>query len=90
MPLMSWLRGLKTPERTQRSNRRRRIQGRHTAQVSSEQLETRTLLSAISWDGGGGDLNWNTPENWSGDVVPGSNDDVTINIPGQDATISNV
>lgn len=87
---MSWLRGLKTPERTQRSNRRRRIQGRHSAQVSSEQLETRTLLSAISWDGGGGDLNWNTPENWSGDVLPGSNDDVTINIPGQDATISNV
>jgi fibronectin-binding autotransporter adhesin len=89
MRLMSWLRGLKTPERTQRSSRQRRIQGRHFATVSSEPLEVRALLSAISWDGGGGDLNWNTPENWSGDVLPGSSDDVTIDIPGIDTAVFN-
>lgn len=30
--------------------------------------------STITWDGGGGDANWNTNANWSGDVAPGSGD----------------
>ena len=46
-------------------------------------------MSAVSWDGGGGDLNWNTPENWSGDALPGSDDDVTIDIPGINAAVFN-
>jgi len=33
----------------------------------------------IVWDGGGTDNNWNTPANWSGDTVPGENDDVVFN-----------
>ncbi|PWH18947.1 MAG: hypothetical protein DDG59_04770, partial [Anaerolineae bacterium] len=28
------------------------------------------------WDGGGGDNNWSTAANWSGDAVPGATDDV--------------
>ena len=45
-----------------------------------EWMEPRTLLSAVSWTGGGGDNNWDTAANWSTDSVPGSGDDVTINI----------
>ncbi len=45
-----------------------------------EGLEDRVLLSAISWTGDAGDNNWDTPGNWSDDAVPGSADDVTINI----------
>jgi len=30
------------------------------------------------WDGGGGDNNWSTAANWSGDIVPGENDDVVF------------
>ncbi|MCH8333780.1 hypothetical protein IIC65_07595 [Candidatus Sumerlaeota bacterium] len=32
--------------------------------------------AVISWDGGGSDDNWETPENWTGDQVPGPADDV--------------
>jgi hypothetical protein len=52
-----------------------------------QHLEPRQLLAAISWDGGGGDLSWHNPLNWSGDVLPGPDDDVSINIPGA-STIS--
>lgn len=43
-----------------------------------------TLLAAhphaasISWDGGANNPNWHNPLNWSGDQVPGQEDDVTI------------
>jgi hypothetical protein len=33
----------------------------------------------ITWDNGGGDFNWNTALNWSGDIVPGPADDVQFN-----------
>lgn len=49
---------------------------------SIEQLESRQVLAAISWDGGGGDFHWSNPLNWSGDVLPGPADDVTINVAG--------
>ena len=45
-----------------------------------EWMEPRTLLSAVTWTGGAGDNNWDTPANWSTDSVPGSADDVTIDI----------
>ena len=45
-----------------------------------EWMEPRTLLSAVTWTGGGGDNNWDTAANWSTDSVPTSGDDVTINI----------
>lgn len=47
-----------------------------------EELESRQLLAAVSWDGGGGDLQWDNPLNWSGDVLPGPGDDVVINVAG--------
>ncbi|MBC7874854.1 MAG: T9SS type A sorting domain-containing protein [Ferruginibacter sp.] len=33
----------------------------------------------ITWDGGGGDGQWTTTTNWSGDVIPGAADDVVLN-----------
>ncbi len=45
-----------------------------------EWMETRTLLSPVTWTGDGGDNNWDTPANWSTDSVPGMGDDVTIDV----------
>lgn len=38
--------------------------------------------ATITWDGGGGTSSWQTPANWSGDSLPGTNDDVVINSGG--------
>src|SRR5215208_7052339 len=38
--------------------------------------------ATVSWDGGGGDNSWHTAGNWSGNVVPGLNDDVIVDVPG--------
>src|SRR5436309_2113280 len=48
-----------------------------TVYYTVEQLERRTLLAAVSWDGGGDGTNWNDPINWSTDAGPGSADDAT-------------
>jgi len=37
---------------------------------------------AVSWTGDGDGVNWTDPKNWSGDAVPTSNDNVTINVAG--------
>jgi subtilisin family serine protease len=34
--------------------------------------------ATVSWDGGGDGVNWSDPLNWSGDVVPGPTNDVSI------------
>ena len=58
------------------------VQGRKVrAGVSVHQLECleqRRLFAVVTWDGGGDGVNWNDPKNWSGDMTPGDNDDVTI------------
>ena len=46
---------------------------RHAESVTArraERLEGRTLFAAFTWDGGGSDANWTTPENWTTDVAP--------------------
>ncbi len=44
-------------------------------------LEERCLLAnAVFWDGGGNGTSWTDALNWSGNVVPGSGDDVTISV----------
>jgi Ca2+-binding RTX toxin-like protein len=40
------------------------------------------MLSAVSWDGGGGDYSWQNRLNWSGDQIPGTADDVSIDVVG--------
>src|SRR5262249_40000041 len=43
-----------------------------------EQLEDRTLLTTVSWDGGAGTLRWDDAQNWSNDALPGNSDDAVI------------
>ncbi len=45
-------------------------------------LGTAAHAAVITWDGGGGNLNWLTAANWSGDVLPGPGDDVVIDAAG--------
>ena len=47
-----------------------------------EPLEDRTLLAAVSWDGGGDGIHWSNVLNWSNDTLPGEADDVTIDFGG--------
>ncbi len=47
-----------------------------------ERLETRVLLTAVSWTGTAGDNQWTTPGNWSNDQLPQPGDDVTISVAG--------
>ncbi len=41
-------------------------------------ITTLPLSAQIIWTGGGGDINWNTPENWSSNTVPTTMDNVEI------------
>lgn len=43
-----------------------------------ELLEERRVFAVVIWDGGGGDMAWNNPLNWSGDTLPTSVDSVSI------------
>ena len=52
-----------------------------------EMLEDRRLLAIIAWDGGGDGTSWNQAANWDGDVLPGADDDVIIDLPDQDVTV---
>src|SRR5436305_768373 len=64
--------------------RRRTGQGRRTwraARHAMEALESRVLLSAVAWTGGGDGVNWTDPANWSGGALPGAADDVLMNPP---------
>ena len=54
--------------------------------ASCDRLEERLNLAAVAWTGAAGDGLWQTPANWSGLVVPGVTDDVTMNVAG-DASI---
>ena len=44
------------------------------------------MLSLVTWDGGAGNMMWGNARNWSTDQLPGPDDDVLIDVPG-DVTI---
>src|SRR5436309_644352 len=75
----------------------RRIRCRYTAGAGKraklwrmlERMESRVLLSAISWTGLAGDNLWTTPGNWSGNALPGAADDVTISVVGNPTIVIN-
>lgn len=50
-------------------------------------LESRALLAAIAWDGGGGNTLWSNVLNWSLDRLPRQSDDVTISVNGSQKTV---
>jgi hypothetical protein len=62
--------------------RRRPLLSTRPRRLLLEQLEERRVLAAVAWDGGGGDLLWNNPLNWSTNELPGPDDDVRIDAPG--------
>jgi hypothetical protein len=49
---------------------------RHRFQPKIESLETRSVPSIVTWNGGDGD--WGIGANWNTGVMPGPNDDVVI------------
>lgn len=53
-----------------------------SATCAIEALESRALLAAVFWNGGGGDQLWSNPLNWATKQLPGVNDDVVIDVPG--------
>lgn len=71
-----WHRRLNSRSRLTHSGRRKRQSLRH--RLTAERLEDRRLLAVVTWDGGGGNLNWNTAANWDTDTLPGPGDDVVI------------
>ncbi|MEZ6130775.1 MAG: PKD domain-containing protein [Planctomycetaceae bacterium] len=60
---------------------------RGRSQSGTESLESRLLLAAINWDGGGDGTTWTDAANWAGDVLPGASDTAVIDLPGSDPTI---
>src|SRR5262249_59430098 len=64
-----------------RAHFRQRRKARHRVKPGLERLELRCLLS-VSWDGGGGNSDWNNPLNWNTDTVPGSTDTAVIDLAG--------
>ncbi len=47
-----------------------------------EGLETRRLLAALTWDGGGDGTTWGDAQNWNVDRLPTKADDVVLDIVG--------
>lgn len=46
--------------------------------LQAECLEDRIVPTTTFWDGGGDGVSWQDAVNWSGDVLPGTTDDVVI------------
>ena len=62
-----------------KKTRRHRVQ-RDQRDLTIESLEQRILLAVVSWDGGGDGTTWEDPLNWSGDALPGVNDDAVLDV----------
>jgi hypothetical protein len=69
---------------------RRRVLALQSSRHRVEVLESRRLLTAITWDGGGDQTSWNDAANWSDDAVPTAEDDVTIGLGVNDVHIEDV
>ena len=51
---------------------------KHLLLLLLSMLTIRSTAAIITWDGDAGDGLWSSPANWTGDLVPGLNDDVVI------------
>ena len=74
---MSWFSWRKKKRQTQASRRRCSALPRSTADRQFEGLESRLVLSALSWTGAT-DANWGTSTNWSPSAVPANGDSLTF------------
>ncbi len=62
------------PVRSRLENRCRRV----TRGVSLDALESRVLLSVVTWTGGGDGLHWSDNNNWDTHAAPINGDDVVV------------
>jgi len=79
---------LEHDQRQRRKRRHRQYRGNNTRRLAIEPLETRALLAALTWDGGGTNSNFNNPENWDPDNVPDAADDLTFETDAGTITVS--
>jgi hypothetical protein len=71
------------PASTRRSIRARALTKRKTSfHPTLEGLESRLVLSTITWSGAGDGTTFSSGANWNGGVAPGSGDDAQIAISG--------
>ena len=80
---------MNTAQRRWRSRRPQRIRTpvRHRHRPRFEILEDRQLLATVNWiSPTSGD--WNVGSNWSTGQVPGTGDDVVINVSGASPTVT--
>ena len=61
----------------QRPNHRQAMIGARRRRMFLEQLEQRSLLATLTWDGSSNNL-WSNPANWAGDVAPTAGDDLVF------------
>ncbi len=71
---------------TLRRSGRKRFRNRRTSRKLTlppfEHLESRTLLSNVTWTGASDGTSWSVAGNWSDDAVPTASDNVTIDLNG--------
>ncbi|HQY87222.1 MAG TPA: hypothetical protein PK402_01095, partial [Tepidisphaeraceae bacterium] len=60
---------------------------RRNSRLVVDQLESRFLLAAVFWDGGGDGVLWRTAANWSNNTLPTADDDVTIDVAGNPSIV---
>src|SRR5208282_1096844 len=81
--MMNWLFRALYNRRRKAASARRAAEGRG-GKLRFESLESRQMLSAVSWVGGATGL-WDKAVNWSTHAVPGSSSNVSI---GSGATVT--
>lgn len=69
-----------------RNHAKRKCAAPQRRRIFLEQLEERSLLAVMTWEGGSGNL-WSTAANWVGDVTPQAGDDLVF--PAGAASLSN-
>ncbi len=53
-----------------------------TRHLRLQRLESRTVPALVAWTGAGADANWSNPDNWQGEAVPQSGDDLVFPVTG--------
>src|SRR5947199_361403 len=79
---MKWLFSLLSRNRQAKQGRpatKKRKFRKRPLPLHLETLEARLAPAVVTWGAGGDGTSWSDPHNWTGNVVPGSGDDVVIN-----------
>ncbi|QDU29791.1 Hemolysin, chromosomal [Anatilimnocola aggregata] len=71
-----------------RTNVWKKVTGPRRRRMFLEQLEERSLLAQMIWDGGAGNDLWTTAANWQNDIAPTSGDDLVFTSLGAGPSIN--